>query len=93
MAVYVDNAAVPARGKKWFHMTADTLAELHAFAARIGLKRCWFESGRHKHYDVTAQQRQAAIEAGALAVRSREVVLACRRLQAALDAKTRATAE
>lgn len=25
------------------HLTADTLDELHAFAARLGLKRVWFQ--------------------------------------------------
>jgi len=34
------------------HLTADTLDELHAEAARIGLQRRWFQSGRHPHYDV-----------------------------------------
>ncbi len=28
---------------RWSHLTADTEEELHEFAARIGLKRAWFQ--------------------------------------------------
>lgn len=40
--------------------------ELHALAARIGLKRSWLHRGRVPHYDLVASKRKAAIEAGAL---------------------------
>jgi hypothetical protein len=50
-------------------MQADTLDELHAFAARIGLRREWFQSkpGRpeNDHYDLTSPGRELAIELGA----------------------------
>lgn len=77
MSVYVDNARIPARvgriSGRWSHLTADTKPELHAFAARIGLRRAWFQDkpdlgggpGVHWHYDVTDTKRQQALAAGA----------------------------
>ncbi len=77
MAVYVDDL------NKWTdrglfakgscHMTADSLDELHAFAAHIGLRRAWFQ--RHviaPHYDLTPKRRQAAVNAGAVELSFRE---------------------
>lgn len=74
MTVYVDNAfeiiAVP---KKWDgggHLQADTDEELHEFAAKLGLKRSWFQEKKdcpwHNHYDLTANKRRQAIELGAV---------------------------
>ena len=73
MAVYVDDARIPARvGRiraRWSHLYADSQDELHAFAASIGLKRAWFQPGkpiggkpsRLWHYDVTDAMRARAI--------------------------------
>jgi hypothetical protein len=81
MSVYVDNAAIPYRGKPRFHMTADALAELHEFARRIPVNRCWFHrASSHPHYDVTADQRDAAIAAGATSVDTRTLLAAAKRL-------------
>ena len=46
------------------HLVSDTsLDELHEFAARIGLKREWYQKG---HYDMTAPWRiRRALKAGA----------------------------
>lgn len=73
MSVYVDNAFTEGDWGKWTgggHLQADTLDELHAFAASIGLRRSWFQSkpGRpdHDHYDLTASKRDEAILAGAI---------------------------
>lgn len=76
MSVYVDDAFCsddPDGWGKWTgggHLQADTLDELHAFAASIGLRRPWFQSrpGRPEsdHYDLTASKRDAAILAGAI---------------------------
>lgn len=72
MAVYVDDWRQPARvgrlSAKWSHLTAgpfDDIAELHAFAQRIGLKRAWFQDKPwpRAHYDVTESLRQKAIAA------------------------------
>lgn len=73
MAVYVDplfRAKGNAEGDEWCHMFADSLAELHAMAAKIGRKRCWFEGLRRgsPHYDLTPSFRAKAIAAGALEV-------------------------
>ena len=35
------------------HMVADSVEELHKFAALIGLKRGWYQNkGRYSHYDL-----------------------------------------
>ena len=73
--VYVDNAAIPKHGYMWFHLLADSLEELHEFAASLGLNpRSFHRGARHPHYDITAGQRQEAIERGASAVTSRDAV-------------------
>ena len=51
------------------HMTADSLDELHAFAARLGLRRAWFQNHhknpRYWHYDLVASKRRMALAYGA----------------------------
>jgi hypothetical protein len=48
------------------HLIADSNEELHAFAARLGLKREWFQaSPSGPHYDLTAKRRKRAVELGA----------------------------
>ena len=62
-------ARVGARnGDRWCHLYADTEAELHAFAARIGMKRSWAQVSRRgiPHYDLVPGRRAAAVEAGAV---------------------------
>ncbi len=75
MSVYVDPLAVFGgedaplcfRRKPSCHMYADTLDELHAMAARIGLRRAWFQDDPGlQHYDLTANKRSAAVERGAI---------------------------
>lgn len=77
MTVYVDDWRQAARvGRitaKWSHLVASSEEELHAFAARIGLRRSWFQPKSRPHYDVTESMRQRAIEAGAVPVEWREV--------------------
>ena len=84
MAVYVDDARIPAQvGRiraRWSHLFAGSQDELHAFAQGIGLRRAWFQPAtsyggkpsRLWHYDVTESKRQAAIRAGARPVGPRE---------------------
>lgn len=73
--VYVDDADVPKYGRGWCHLTADSLGELHAFAARIGLPaRAFHRGARHPHYDITSDQRLNALRSGAHPVSPREVV-------------------
>lgn len=72
MTVLVDRAVWPARGRLWCHLVSDaSLAELHAFAAAVGLPSRAFH---RDHYDVPAERRDAALAAGALPVSSRELV-------------------
>lgn len=66
MTVYVDDAVTLWRGRRWAHLMADTLEELHAFAARLGLPRRAFQDRRSgAHYDVDAQLRSIALALGA----------------------------
>lgn len=69
MTVYVDDAVHLWRGQRWAHLMADTLAELHAMAARLGLPRGAFQD-RHSgaHYDLDAFQREQAIRLGAVPI-------------------------
>jgi hypothetical protein len=74
MTVYVDDMRLPARvgriHERWSHLMADTDAELHAFAAQIGLQRHWAQDpGTWKsHYDVTDAKRSSAIAKGAVPI-------------------------
>jgi hypothetical protein len=98
VTVYVDDYRVPAqvghvRGR-WSHLTATTPEELHIFAARLGLRRAWFQAncrlpgcprtGRvcvHFHYDVVDSVRARAVDLGATAVGIRDfgALIAARR--------------
>ncbi|MDR6426711.1 hypothetical protein J2738_002849 [Variovorax paradoxus] len=73
--VYVDDAEVWKYGRGWFHLTADSLEELHAFAANIGFAaRAFHQGARHPHYDITEGQRILALRGGARPVTAREIV-------------------
>ncbi|NLA68261.1 MAG: DUF4031 domain-containing protein [Gammaproteobacteria bacterium] len=69
MAVYVDDAVTLWRGRRWAHLMADTLDELHAFAASLGMPRHAFQDRTSgAHYDVTAELRERAIALGAVPI-------------------------
>ena len=74
MSVYVDELQVwPGARGMWArgssHLMADSEDELHAFAARCGLQRRWFQKHpRHPHYDVVESKRTLAISLGAVFV-------------------------
>jgi Protein of unknown function (DUF4031) len=89
MTVYVDNMHETPTGRfgrmKMSHMIADTEAELHAMAARIGVARKWFQGD---HYDVCKAKRALAIEFGAKPITWRELgkmAMATRRQKAGAD--------
>lgn len=85
--IYADNVGIPAKvwnkrtgryvESRWFHLISDQIdtAELHAFAARLGLHRSYFQQGKtlggseldpgHDHYDVTVGKRKQAVGLGA----------------------------
>jgi hypothetical protein len=55
------------------HLIADSNEELHAFAARLGLRRSWFQpSASGPHYDLTAGRRATAVRLGALELSDRD---------------------
>jgi hypothetical protein len=65
MAVYVDDARIPWRGRRWSHLVADTPEELHEAAGRLGLRREWAQDrGRTLHYDLPDELRERAIDLG-----------------------------
>ncbi len=70
--IYVDRLMPCKANKNWrynhvSHLTTDgDIEELHAFAKRLGLKRSWFQGGRHPHYDLTGSKRVQAIQLGAV---------------------------
>lgn len=70
MSVYVDPIIPCIPNKNWkyhysCHLVADTIAELHAFAVCLGLKRSWFQDKTIPHYDLTANKRREAMKLGA----------------------------
>ena len=72
MTVYIDAPTWPGHGQLWSHLVSDTsYAELHAFAAGLGLREPAFD---RDHYDVLADRYAAALEAGAQPASSREIV-------------------
>ncbi|MEU4229941.1 DUF4031 domain-containing protein [Nonomuraea sp. NPDC026600] len=79
MTVLIDPPAWPGpRGLMWSHLVSDSsLDELHAFAVRLGVPERAFD---RDHYDVPETVHAQAVELGAEAVSSRELL---RRLIAA----------
>lgn len=81
MAVYVDDMHRYSIGKfrrmKMSHMIADTEAELHAMADKIGVAHRWVQhADRGKgwiHYDVCMAARDKAIGFGAIPITMREL--------------------
>lgn len=80
--VYVDSITdytgfTKLRWKHWCHMVADTDEELHALAAKIGLKREWFQKKpgkrRGNHYDLIPTKRALAVRHGAKEISDREL--------------------
>lgn len=66
------------------HLIADTPAELHAMADKIGVQRRWFQGkASFPHYDVCKAKRALAVAAGALEVDRNALVAAIRRIRAA----------
>jgi hypothetical protein len=90
--VYVDDAFVSGDWGFWTgggHLQAETAQALHEFAARLGLKREWFQSrpGRpdRDHYDLTRAKRTEAIALGAIPETVREGTRRRRAIRAAVQ--------
>lgn len=78
MAVYVDDMRAPYGRMVMCHMLADTDAELHAMAARIGVARRWWQSPEKtsgSHYDIALSKRALAVAAGAVEITWRQAGL------------------
>lgn len=59
------------------HMVSDSIDELHLFAERIGVKRCWFENKRGKnqpHYDIKGYSVTKALREGAKMVSRKKLL-------------------
>lgn len=74
MSVYVDDPVWPFGRMIMCHMLADTEAELHAMAARIGIQRRWFQGDKYPHYDICKSKRALAVAAGAIEIDRRQFV-------------------
>ncbi len=82
MTIYVDplmNHGWVIRGRKLpnCHLFTDSvdLAQLHALAERIGMRRAWFQAHPSApHYDLTPSRRREAIAVGAIEVDRRRAV-------------------
>ncbi|KAF1702868.1 DUF4031 domain-containing protein [Pseudoxanthomonas kaohsiungensis] len=94
MTVYVDEMRswgweMHGRKVASCHMFSDSvdLAELHAMAERIGLKRAWFQNkGRAPHYDLVESKRRMAVFCGAQEVDAHQAVEIWRQRREALIA-------
>jgi hypothetical protein len=87
MAVYVDDSRLAWRGKRWCHLVADSINELHAFAAQLGLKRQWFQDRTmYPHYDVTVNVKERALALGACAGDKQTIIMCAKRLKVELVA-------
>lgn len=66
-------------------------AELHAFAARLGLRRSWFQTDHDPHYDLTASKRDLAVRLGAVELEDRPFHEILERWRDAAVARLKAT--
>jgi len=72
MAVLVDDANWPWRGRRWAHLVSDrSYDELHEAARLIGQRRLGFQGD---HYDIDEIDRERALANGARSVDSRKLV-------------------
>jgi len=72
VAILIDPPKWWHRDRWWGHLVSDeSYAELHAFAEGLGAPRRAFD---RDHYDIPEHLHEAAIEAGAELVTSRELV-------------------
>jgi hypothetical protein len=70
--IVVDRPLWRWRGRRWSHLASDVdYDELHDFAARLGLRREWFQGD---HYDVPEDVWDDAVALGATPIDSRELV-------------------
>lgn len=65
------------------HLIANSVEELHEFAQKIALKKCYFRNPRkkrHPHYDLMNEKiRKKALDGGAIYTTDRDIVKLCRK--------------
>jgi hypothetical protein len=84
MAVYVDAAIWHHAGRRWCHLLADDEAELHRFAATLGIKLSSYQGPPKTsapHYDITGFERDRAVRLGAVECSREEIVAVFRRVR------------
>jgi hypothetical protein len=76
MSVYVDTPMDWGwKYGKSCHLIADTEEELHKFAAKIGMRRSWFQNKKDfPHYDLTVKRRATAVKLGAIEITDKELI-------------------
>ncbi len=82
MTVMIDELLVWPHAKPPFHKgschltvdddTPEAMEDLHAFAAKLGLRRSWFQDKLVAHYDLTPGKRALAQRLGAVFVPGKE---------------------
>jgi hypothetical protein len=92
VSVYIDKLFTTRQTPRWpfsqsCHMIADSVEELHAFAATLGLRRAWFQR-QPPHYDLTSGKRWEAMHRGAIEISRRELVTRLRASRAQHDIDT-----
>lgn len=86
MAIYVDFMQIEFKGYKWCHMLADSLQELHEFAAYIEIdKRLFHRNASYPHYDVTVQMREIALKHGAIPANRKKIIECAKKLKVELN--------
>ncbi len=81
MTVYIDTASNGFGRMIMCHMIADSLAELHAMAEAIGMRRAWFQPFSFPHYDVSKSRRVVALQLGAVEISRQQLAGHMRRLR------------
>jgi hypothetical protein len=72
VSILIDPPRWPAHGRLWSHLVSDaSYEELHLFAAAQDIPARGFD---HDHYDVPENRYQHLVQAGAVAVDSRELL-------------------
>ena len=83
MAIYVDRSSVSFKGRKWCHLMADTLEELHAFAQQMNIDaRLFHRDASYPHYDITLEMRSMVIAHGAVDADRKMIIAVGKRLKA-----------
>lgn len=86
--VYVDNMRAKYKNMIMCHMLADSDAELHEMANKIGIAKKWWQSPKKisgSHYDIALSKKALAINYGAIEITLRQA--------GAMNARRRITGE